>query len=402
MASGIMTELLQHSTDIVSESLLITILAKFLNCLPSYTCLLDFDGNIICANKQFLLNFTDHHRETFYPFYLENVSKTLLLNNLHMLKTKHVSVTNMTLRHRWSKRNVQWSLTKAAEVGLENFVVCSGHEENSFSFIQYFNQNSQSKSAKLPENSKEKNQSAKTYPMHGKDDTSITRPVELEAVARLIDYGEEQMRKKLLHSSKKSAERSIRDAHREAEELAQLMEQKKTFVRSIAHEIRTPLNVVVSGLQLLEMEIGQISSVASTIEDMRLACEAAVDTISDFIAYEKVDGGLLVADRRLINFYGSVSKCLRPFQLQARAKGVDFQAEFDDSRGVAMVEMDEYKMNQVVRNLVSNAIKFSKEHDVVRVKIYRTKSKDESRENVRLEVFDQGPGISKVICLIFD
>ena len=395
MASGVMEELFQHSTDIVSESVLITIIAKFLNCLPDFICLFDFEGNIICANESFLSNFTDQHKESFYPYYLDNQSKTLLLNNLHLVKTNQLSINNMVLKHKWSKQHVQWSLKSAAEVGLSHLVICSGHEENSFSFVQYFNKNTKA-TPRL--HGKAAHSSLKTSPpmsIRDIDDVSLTRPVELDAVARLIDYGEEQMRKKIMHSSKKSAERSIRDAYREAEELSLLMEQKQTFVRSIAHEIRTPLNVVVSGLQLLDIELGPKSPVASTIEDMRLACEAAVDTIGDFLAYEKINDGILTADKRLTNFQASVSKCLRPFQLQAKSKGVDLRTAFDDSGGVALVDMDEYKMNQVVRNLVSNAIKFSSESSVVRVRVCRLKV-SESRENVRLEVHDQGPGISKV------
>ena len=396
MSSGDIGALFKQWDNIISESLLLAIISKFLNCLSIYVCILDVEGNIVCANELFLKAFTDCSNESFFPWYLDNQSKVVLQNKLKLVNNKHIYVNNMVLKHNWGKNNIQWSLQSAKEVGLENLIVLSGYERHSIA--QMFRRNlkvsttQEEQRVPSPPSSPPKKS---VISLGDFEAMSLTRPAELETVARLIDYGEQESRKKLVQKTKRAAEKKVRDAKNEVENLMLLMSQKQTFVRSIAHEIRTSLNVVVSGLQLLDIELGPKSPVASTIEDMRLACEAAVDTIGDFLAYEKINDGILTADRRLIDFFESSRKCLRPFRLQAKSKGVDLRTAFDDSGGVALVDMDEYKMNQVVRNLVSNAIKFSSEGSVVRVRVCRLKV-SESRENVRLEVHDQGPGISKV------
>ena len=67
MSSGDIGALFKQWENIISESLLLAIISKFLNCLSIYVCILDVEGNIVCANELFLKSFTDCSNESFFP-----------------------------------------------------------------------------------------------------------------------------------------------------------------------------------------------------------------------------------------------------------------------------------------------------------------------------------------------
>lgn len=173
----------------------------------------------------------------------------------------------------------------------------------------------------------------------------------------------------------------------EINSLLATLEKKRTFVRAVAHEIRTPLNIVTSGLSLLEMEYPDNLAIQQSILDMKLACQAAVDIVGDFLTYEKLDSDILKLDKSIIDMGRVLEKCLSPFQVQAKFSKI--QLIILNQLKNCLVDADEYKLNQVLRNLVSNALKFSKAGDEVIIEAY------ESEGRVRVSVKDVGAGISK-------
>ena len=90
------------------------------------------------------------------------------------------------------------------------------------------------------------------------------------------------------------------------------------FVREVSHEIRTPLNIVIGGLELLsrilKMEENPVGH--EIIGDCRFSCESAVDILSDFLAYEKLDAGLMSLEKSLIPIWDLIDSSTHPFFMQ--------------------------------------------------------------------------------------
>jgi PAS domain S-box-containing protein len=150
--------------------------------------------------------------------------------------------------------------------------------------------------------------------------------------------------------------------------LSETLEMKRNFVRGVSHEIRTPLNVVLAGLQLIESQfVNQISSeVLNLIKEIKQSCTDGVDILDDLLAYEKLDGKIITADKEPVSANALVKECLQPFQMQARLSNVDLQ--YSESLIVGnppqisedlMIFVDHFKIRQVTRNLISNAVKFT-------------------------------------------
>jgi signal transduction histidine kinase len=148
-----------------------------------------------------------------------------------------------------------------------------------------------------------------------------------------------------------------RDRRAETEDLAALIDHKKTVMRAVVEEIKTPFNVVLSGLVALETGEGTSPQALETIKDMKAACQEAVETIGDFIAFERLDSDLGDVDRKETNFYALVAKCLRSFQLQSKTDKIELKFISDEEGAPANVAVEESKMNQVLRSLISTAMK---------------------------------------------
>lgn len=190
---------------------------------------------------------------------------------------------------------------------------------------------------------------------------------------------------------------------------------KRDVVRYLSHEVRTPLNTASLGLsltqQLLETVTQAVAAAANnlstmdrtpvvnhTLEELRHVhgqlleiSSIAVDTteslsigvsiLNDLLTYEKIEGGILELDAHVAPINPLLVDTVRIFSPQARASGITMSLYIDarmivtqedarhapDSASVSVL-MDTSKISQVIRNLISNAIKFSAPGAAVHVK----------------------------------
>jgi signal transduction histidine kinase len=148
---------------------------------------------------------------------------------------------------------------------------------------------------------------------------------------------------------------------------------KRSFVRYVSHEIRTPLSVSMLGLDLIAEEVkalGAGESDMSSISDCQDSINIAVSILNDLLSYEKLESGILELQQEYVAMTGFIKKCLKPFNLQARQKNVTFIVEDETQEDIDkpfFINVDRTKMSQVIRNLASNAIKFTPPGGIVRV-----------------------------------
>jgi signal transduction histidine kinase len=164
-------------------------------------------------------------------------------------------------------------------------------------------------------------------------------------------------------------------------------------VRYISHELRTPLNTAFLGLKLLSSDL-KASNDPKDIErydtlcDVNMSCTAAVDILNDLLCYEKLECGIMELRRENIVVELFLKNCILMFSAQARECGVTISTVTDaadrdieatpDGYDVKMLSKsllptdrifaDKFKMDQVIRNLMSNALKFTPRGGVVTIK----------------------------------
>jgi len=166
----------------------------------------------------------------------------------------------------------------------------------------------------------------------------------------------------------------------------------REFYSSVSHELRTPLTSIKGSLSLIENGVvGEID--AEALELVKVAnesCDRLVRLINDLLDIKKIEAGQLVLNREDISPGNLVKKCLEAMKGYAVQNRVHLKVEEPHIEMTPpSIKGDRDRLEQVVLNLVSNAVKFSKQGDIVTVRV-----ESGTTLPLRISVSDQGPGIA--------
>lgn len=180
---------------------------------------------------------------------------------------------------------------------------------------------------------------------------------------------------------KKQYEKEIINAKNKAEEVNKL---KGHFIANISHELKTPINVILCATQLLESENYINSKSTEIIKDN---CCRLIRLINNIIDVEKSELNDLKLNLDVNNIVSATEELVMSIIPYAEKKNLNLI--FDTDKEEVIMNIDISKFERVILNLVSNAIKFSKENSDIYVKVI-------SGDNyVDIIVEDNGEGIPK-------
>lgn len=176
----------------------------------------------------------------------------------------------------------------------------------------------------------------------------------------------------------------------EAKRLAEKSDKMKSeFLSQMSHEIRTPLNVIVNFLDLLEEDIVTTddSDLAEGLAMMKASSNRITRTINLLLNMSEIQSGTYEYNEETFDLLDEIiMPCFREYEIDAKQKGLQFSIVKDTH--LSFVKSDKYSINEIVRNLVDNAIKYTKEGSV---KIILTASDSD----LIICVSDTGIGISE-------
>ncbi|HEY8193589.1 MAG TPA: HAMP domain-containing protein [Hyphomicrobium sp.] len=156
-----------------------------------------------------------------------------------------------------------------------------------------------------------------------------------------------------------------RAVEEKAAELALTSRYKSEFLANMSHELRTPLNsILILGQQLGDNPDHNLTD--KQVEFARTIHGAGTDLlnlISDILDLSKIESGTVSVDAEEITFNGLLETIARPFRHEAERRGLDFKMTFDADLG-RTIYTDSKRLQQVLKNLLSNAFKFTREGHV--------------------------------------
>lgn len=192
-----------------------------------------------------------------------------------------------------------------------------------------------------------------------------------------VDIGDEIIFQGNLLEAKKVAERS------EA--------SKSIFLANMSHEIRTPIHTVTGLAELLD-DTELDSEQSEYVTQIEFAAKVLLTLINDILDFSKIEAGKLVFENIEYNLYETINNSVDLSALEAHKKGVDVAISMDRDMPMIIVG-DQVRLRQIIVNLMSNAVKFTKEGEVV-LDVH-TKIIDDKKATLRISVTDSGIGISK-------
>jgi PAS domain S-box-containing protein len=173
-----------------------------------------------------------------------------------------------------------------------------------------------------------------------------------------------------------------RAARAEAERASRI---KDEFLATLSHELRTPLNAIMGWSQLLRSGAATPEDLAQGLEVIQRNCRAQTQLIEDLLDMSRVVTGKLRLDMRPVDLAAVVGAAVDAVRPAAEAKGL--RVELDVDPLAPPVRGDAARLQQVIWNLLTNAIKFTPAGGAVRAALERADS------HVEVVVSDTGAGI---------
>jgi PAS domain S-box-containing protein len=160
---------------------------------------------------------------------------------------------------------------------------------------------------------------------------------------------------------------------------------KDDFLALLSHELRTPLHAILGWTQILRRGTSKPADLANGLEVIERNVRAQNQLVDDLLDINRITAGQMRLDVQPVMPYGFVQAAVDSVRPAADARGVRVEAILDPAAGP--VSGDAYRLQQVVWNLVSNAIKFTPKGGRAQVILQRTDSQ------VEIKVADSGIGI---------
>jgi len=192
---------------------------------------------------------------------------------------------------------------------------------------------------------------------------------ELQAQQRELQQTNEQLEQKAQQLAERNVEverknQEIEQARRaleeKATELALTSKYKSEFLANMSHELRTPLNsILILGQQLTDNPEGNLSG--KQVEFARTIHGAGTDLlnlISDILDLSKIESGTVTVDAEDVYFSNLLDMVGRPFRHEAETRQLSFEVHADPNLGRS-ITTDTKRLQQVLKNLLSNAFKFT-------------------------------------------
>jgi HAMP domain-containing protein/signal transduction histidine kinase/CheY-like chemotaxis protein len=201
----------------------------------------------------------------------------------------------------------------------------------------------------------------------------------------------------------KEVEEARKSLEEKAEQLTLTSKYKSEFLANMSHELRTPLNsLLILAQQLFENSEGNLTEKQVRYAKTIHSCgDDLIQLINDILDLSKIESGYISTDFINVKFNEISAFVETTFKHVSESKNLRFNIEMDEKLPMS-IETDIQRLNQILKNLLSNAFKFT-EKGGVKLRVYEADhswktgnpSLDTAKKVVAFEIKDTGIGISK-------
>lgn len=180
-----------------------------------------------------------------------------------------------------------------------------------------------------------------------------------------------------------AAELATREARDAAEEAVRV---KSEFVANMSHELRTPLQSIMGFAELGQLRAQATPKLADMFGDIHAAGQRMLALVNDLLDVAKLESTMGTIHLERVDLRNLIRPVIRELEPLQHQKQIDLRLQLDDAPLIA--KADPVRFQQVIRNVLANAIKFSPAGGRIDVR-----GMLDGQGNIRIDCLDQGPGI---------
>ena len=184
---------------------------------------------------------------------------------------------------------------------------------------------------------------------------------------------------------------ALREALAEAEHANRA---KTTFLNNMSHDIRTPMNAVVGFTALAESHIDNKELVRDYLGKISVSSQHLLSLINDVLDMSRIESGKMTLEESEVHLPELIGNLEIITQASASAKQLKLSVDMQDMEHEDIIT-DKLRLNQVLLNILSNAIKFTPEGGSISMRVTERKAAEEGSALYEFRIRDTGIGMSK-------
>ena len=182
---------------------------------------------------------------------------------------------------------------------------------------------------------------------------------------------------------------------REVLQHAEIANKAKTdFLFNMSHDIRTPMNAILGYTDIGLRHADDTEQAQASFKKIKMAGNHLLNLINDILEMSRIESGKVELTETPLDMRRSIAGIVQMNQSLATAKSIDFEVDVDGIKN-PYVYADELHINEVIINLISNAIKYTPEGGKVWYTAHQLGDVRDGVVNYRFEISDTGIGISE-------
>ena len=183
----------------------------------------------------------------------------------------------------------------------------------------------------------------------------------------------------------------LKDALEQAE---QGNEAKNSFLFNMSHDIRTPMNAILGFAEIAYKNRDNKEKLTDSLDKIEKSSNHLMQLINEILDMSRIESGKITLTENACNLVEIIEKVRDIFQAELKKKDVTLRVDVSQVTN-EWVYCDSLRVNQILLNLVSNAVKFSKPDGVITIQLYQDQSDMKGYASYKLCVKDTGIGMSK-------
>ncbi|MBC7525274.1 MAG: response regulator [Flavobacterium sp.] len=208
-------------------------------------------------------------------------------------------------------------------------------------------------------------------------------------VAISIDITKQKLLEQELTEAKVFAELATTIAEDSQHNAEEAVKSKQQFLSNMSHEIRTPMNAII-GFTKVVLKTELTAKQKEYLMAIKMSGDALIVLINDILDLAKVDSGKMTFEKTPFKLALSITSMLHLFETKIQEKNLELITKYDTNIPEVLLG-DPIRLNQIILNLVSNAVKFTNVGTItVTIKML---SQDDEKVTVKFSVQDTGIGI---------
>ena len=180
--------------------------------------------------------------------------------------------------------------------------------------------------------------------------------------------------------------KSIREAN-------EAIMQKQDFISNVSHDIRTPMDSIIGFTELAKKNINNPEKLADSLEKISRASSHLLNLVNEVLDISKIDSGTTAIEEEMCSIHAIIDNVCQIMQHEIDYKRL--KIEFDYSMlDEDVLSCDNIRLNQILLNLVSNAVKYSYDGGTILISVIQLSSEDETKVINEFHIKDEGCGMT--------